>query len=251
MWVQILVIVLSAVVALGILAGLGSLYIYYRESPRLRLFYDSRRVWLRRRDRLVSADRRAYLDSDVAANVVDPAIRDALLHAIADASEAPAGLTSTGIALLDVYLSDGAEHEVIEQAVVVWAASAGLDVVFREEPEIGSWYRRLWVRSKDAARGPVARELRDTAVHSAELKTRLAWEAQVTATLMAQVPPLLGALQPTKDAVIRLGSVLIVKVDGAVCVTQLTAAQQLRLNHRPELLRAPNEILAALEIPAD
>ena len=69
---------------------------------------------------------------------------------------------------------------------------------------------------------------------------------------MHNLPPLLGALQPTKDAVIRTGALLIVKVDWTVNVLQLTAAQQLLLDHRPQLASTPHEIVAALNlVPPD
>jgi hypothetical protein len=63
---------------------------------------------------------------------------------------------------------------------------------------------------------------------------------------MQQLAPLLGSLQPTKDAVIRLGALLIVKVDWTVSVNQLTAVQQLMLDHQPDLATSPHKIIAAL-----
>ena len=58
------------------------------------------------------------------------------------------------------------------------------------------------------------------------------------------------SLQPTKDAVLRVGALLIVKVDWAVNVFQLTAAQQALLDHRPQLATSPHEIVAALGLTA-
>jgi hypothetical protein len=64
--------------------------------------------------------------------------------------------------------------------------------------------------------------------------------------MMQNLGPVLGSLQPTKDAVIRVGALLIVKVEWTVAVHQLTAAQQLLLDHQPQLLTSPHDILAAL-----
>lgn len=44
----------------------------------------------------------------------------------------------------------------------------------------------------------------------------------------------------------RIGSVLIVKVDWVPLVVQLSAAQQFKLDHEPELLAAPHQILDKL-----
>jgi DNA polymerase III alpha subunit len=48
--------------------------------------------------------------------------------------------------------------------------------------------------------------------------------------------------------VIRAGALLIVKVDWTVNVFQLTAEQQMQLNHRPQLVRSPQEIIAVLSL---
>jgi hypothetical protein len=55
--------------------------------------------------------------------------------------------------------------------------------------------------------------------------------------------------RPTKDAVVRAGALLIVKVDWVVRIYQLTAAQQAILDHRPHLAASPQEIITALESP--
>ncbi|WP_143168562.1 hypothetical protein [Amycolatopsis australiensis] len=46
---------------------------------------------------------------------------------------------------------------------------------------------------------------------------------------------------------IRVGALLIVKVEWTIAVHQLTAAQQLLLDHHPQLLTSPQAILAALQ----
>jgi hypothetical protein len=69
--------------------------------------------------------------------------------------------------------------------------------------------------------------------------------------MMQNLGPVIGSLQPTKDAVIRVGALLIVKVDWAVAVHQLTAAQQLQLDHQPQLAASPRQILAVLELASN
>jgi len=51
-----------------------------------------------------------------------------------------------------------------------------------------------------------------------------------------------------KDAVVRAGALLIVKVDWVVQVHQLTAAQQAILDHRPQLAASPKEIISVLQL---
>lgn len=47
---------------------------------------------------------------------------------------------------------------------------------------------------------------------------------------------------------IRTGALLIVKIDSTLVVHQLTPAQQLQLDHQPQLAQSPHQILSALEI---
>lgn len=71
----------------------------------------------------------------------------------------------------------------------------------------------------------------------------------MTATLMQNLGPVIASLQPTKDAVVRVGTLLIVKADWVVNVHQLTAAQQVLLNHQPQhTATTPSEIITALGI---
>jgi hypothetical protein len=72
--------------------------------------------------------------------------------------------------------------------------------------------------------------------------------ADLTVVLLQNLAPLLASLQPTKDAVIRAGALLILKVNWQVPVFQLTAAQQAKLDHRPQLASSPHEIVQVLQL---
>lgn len=146
-----------------------------------------------------------------------------------------------------IYLSDEGAHEQAEAAVEELLASAGLHIEDREDPVLGSWFRRMWATVKGKVRSPAGREATMMAAHAAETRLVLAPDADVTAKLLQGVGPVIQSLEPTKDAVIRVGNVLIVKVDWVVTVSQLTPAQQFLLNHNPDLARSPQQILAALK----
>jgi transcriptional regulator with XRE-family HTH domain len=146
-----------------------------------------------------------------------------------------------------IYLSDEGIHGQVEAAVDAWLASAGLMVEERDEPIIGSWFRRMRAGVKHSVRTPAAQDALLTAAHAVDTRMVLAQDAVVTATLLQGVAPVIASLQPTKDAVVRAGAVLIVKIDWAVQVHQLTAAQQVMLNHQPQLLSSPAAIIAALQ----
>lgn len=150
------------------------------------------------------------------------------------------------VAPVAIYVSDAAVHEEVEAALDGVLAAAGLTVVERDAPVLGSWFRRMRAAVSRAARSPAAREMMRSAAHAADAHFLQRPDAEVTALLMQNLGPLIGALQPTKDAVVRIGAVLIVKVDWTVVVHQLTPGQRLLLDHNPDLEATPHTILAAL-----
>lgn len=133
-----------------------------------------------------------------------------------------------------IYLSDGGDHELVESAVRQYLDSLGFSVIGREDPVTGSWWLRML-----AALG----------IHAVEARLVQAQDAQNTALLTQSLAPVIASLQSTKDAVIRLGAVLEVKVDWTIIVTQLTAEQQLVLDHSPQLMTTPQKILHGLVLP--
>jgi hypothetical protein len=145
-----------------------------------------------------------------------------------------------------VYLSDAALHEQVEVAVEALLATAGLTIVERGTPVLGSWFRRMRAAVVRATRSPATGEVVRSVVHTIDVEYLQRPDAEVTAILMQNLSPLIGSLQPTKDAVVRAGALLVVKVDWTVVVHQLTPGQRLLLDHNPDLESAPHSILATL-----
>lgn len=111
----------------------------------------------------------------------------------------------------------------------------------RNESVRRSWFRRAW-------RNKTVQEVAAVAAHAAESRGVLAQDAQVTATLMQHLGSVIESVQPLENVVIRMGSMLLVKVGDQVAVHNLTPAQQFRLDHQPHLLMSAGEVLAALEV---
>jgi hypothetical protein len=150
---------------------------------------------------------------------------------------------------VSIYLSDAESHQQVEDAVVALLDSVGLEITVRGEPELGSWFLRMRAKLSGKVPPELARDAAATLAHAAESRLVTAQEAQITAMMMQNLGPVLGALQPTKDAAIRVGALLIVKVEWVVGVHQLTAKQQWYLDHHPELAGQPHNILSALALP--
>ncbi|MGW2779542.1 hypothetical protein ACWC4C_44955 [Streptomyces olivaceoviridis] len=155
------------------------------------------------------------------------------------------GLASTS-AQVTIYLSDETSHANVQSAVEDLLERADLLIQVREDPVIGSWFRQIWVALDQSLNSKAVREGALTAAHVADTRLILAQDATITATLLQNLGPVLASLDSTKDAVLRIGALLIVKVDWTVNVFQLTAAQQARLDHQPQLTTSPQEIIKAL-----
>ncbi|OLR90195.1 hypothetical protein [Actinokineospora bangkokensis] len=146
---------------------------------------------------------------------------------------------------VSVYLDSAEGHERVEAAVEGFLAHYGARVSSREDPVLGSWFRRMGARLRVAAGSELGLEAR------LALEQKLQQQnAANAAALMQNLGPLLTAIQAQREAVIRLGPVLVVKVEDQVVVHQLTTQQQLALDHRPGLLKAPRDVLAAITDPA-
>jgi hypothetical protein len=146
-----------------------------------------------------------------------------------------------------IYLSEADPHEQVQAAVEDLLHSAGLSVRVRESPIEGSWFQRIWASVSETAKSPIVREEALAMKHALDQRIILEQDADITAKLLQNLGPVLASLHDTKDAVLRVGALLVVKVDWTVEVLQLTAAQQAILDHHPHLAAAPGEILMALK----
>lgn len=149
---------------------------------------------------------------------------------------------------VSIYLASEDGHEQVQAAIEVWLTSAGLIVEEREQPILGSWFQRLRVGVNEAVQSGMAQDVALTAIHAVDTRAVLYHDAQTTNLFLHGLAPVITALGTTKDAVIRAGALLIVKVDWQLHVFQLTAAQQAILDHRPQLATKPHEIVAELEL---
>jgi len=154
---------------------------------------------------------------------------------------------------ITIFLSDEAAHDQVQAAVENLLAVVGLAVERADEPIFGSWFRRMWAGVIRVVHSPAGREATLVATHVVDTHLHLAQDAAIAAALMQNLGPVIAALESTKDAVVRVGSVVVVKVDGVLVVDQLTAAQQALLDHRPNLAMSPrefNEMLKAKQVGA-
>lgn len=164
-----------------------------------------------------------------------------------ESEERDLSVAAQGEIAVSIYLGDGRDHEDVEIAVGRALTAAGLYITKRSQPRIGSWFAQWRAAMRRAAQTPVGAEVVMAAVHGIEQRAVLDKDADITEKLMRNLGPVIAALAVEERAVIRLGAVLAVKVDGQLTVHQLTTEQQLTLNHQPRLLMSPREVLEMLE----
>ena len=150
---------------------------------------------------------------------------------------------------VSIYLADADLHYPVQAAATRALAAAGLRIHSADDPVPGSWFRNLRAAIDDTPYSPAARGGTLTAARPRD-RLDLAQDAMITSSLMESADAVITALQPTRDAVVRLGAILIVKVDGTAAATRLTTAQQARLDGDPRLAAAPRKISASLGITA-
>ena len=124
--------------------------------------------------------------------------------------------STTNTVSVSIYLADEAFASPVEGAVEGWLAVAGLKVEARKRPVLGSWFLRLGASLSAALGSGIAQDAALTAAHALDNRVVLYQDAQTTALLLQNLGPVLAALQPTGNAVIRAGALLIMKIDGTI-----------------------------------
>lgn len=146
-----------------------------------------------------------------------------------------------------VYLADGDGHHGVQEAVGDLLEAFDFDVVATFPPLRGSWYRDFIALSRRAL---TSRELGEQLLkveRGIELQLLHKQQAEIDSMQGDAVAKLLTALEHTPDALVQIGSVLLVKVDGVPSVRNLTQVELRHLEHNPRLLTSPATILDALQ----
>ena len=144
---------------------------------------------------------------------------------------------------IQVYLTDALPGPAVEQALREVLLTSGVEDI-RETPAVtGSWYRSVAGLLKRAADSEAAAEARRVV----ELQVLDRFQAGIDGVTGDAVAKLITALDQTSGAVIQVGSVLLVKAEGAIIVRQLTAREMTYWQHNPSLFKDPAAALSELQ----
>jgi hypothetical protein len=146
---------------------------------------------------------------------------------------------------VSVYV-DG-EHAGVEEALADVLAAFGLEITDSFPPIRGSWYRAFVTRAKKAATAPEFTSRLAKLERALELQVIHRAQAEVDAAQGDAVAKLITALGKSPNAIIQIGSVLLIKVDGVPVVRNLTQIELGHLERNPALFRDPAAALHELQ----
>lgn len=155
-----------------------------------------------------------------------------------------------------VYLKDTTPDAKIPERIVQFilniAETMGFEKAEEFPEESGSWWKRLFLKTKEALTHKEVTDRLDKAERAAELKYLDKPQAEANKSQAEAASSLISALKETNNACVQAGSLLIVKAtsaDGNSCVLArtLTLTELKWLEENQALLRDPQQILEHLQ----
>jgi hypothetical protein len=160
-------------------------------------------------------------------------------------SAAPVAIAASDELDIRIYLADGGNHPAIEAALNELINALHIEIIHKGGPELGSWFRRI--KGKLTSQTPSLDEVVELAVRTVQMKTMLWPQAGIDAAQGDALAKLITALGPERNAVIQIGSILLVKSNGNLMCRNLTQAELAYLDRHPTLIKDPGSILRQLQ----
>jgi hypothetical protein len=146
-----------------------------------------------------------------------------------------------------IYLVDESGSSEVERAAVGVLRAFGMEVEQRL-PEIrGSWLLRLRLAVRAWSGSDEAKALLAELEHAARVRLLHQPIAEVDEKKSAAVAALITALEPHQTAVVMLGSILILKVDGVLAVRDLSSRELAFMARNPGMVKDPVALLSGLD----
>ena len=160
----------------------------------------------------------------------------------------PAGAAGFRRALpVSIYLESDEKKVATRDALLEVLEVFGIEVR-HGWPEIrGSSFRSFLARTRTSMKSPEVRTRLAKIERAVELQALHKVQAEVDAAQSDAVAKLITALGSTPTAMIQIGSVLLMKIDGEIIVRNLTQLELLHLERNPALLRSPAAALHELQ----
>ncbi|WP_205315800.1 hypothetical protein, partial [Nonomuraea lactucae] len=155
--------------------------------------------------------------------------------------------TTADLFPMTVYLTDESRHEEVERAIAAFIEAFDLEETIAIPPALGSWLKRLLLRSRNVATSDAAKDIREEVRRAVELHGIHKIQAEVDERKAAAASTLIQALDSQQRAAVLLGSMIILKSGNSLVVRELTQRELIHLERNPKLLQNPAELLEALQ----
>lgn len=154
---------------------------------------------------------------------------------------------------VQIYLpeNDKLQIEQITKAVADFADKLGLEITDNFPPEIGSWFKRFFFKTKEVMSQPEVRKRLDKVEHAIELMTLQRHQADIDKAEADAAATLIKNIENIPNVVLQVGSILLIKrttqENGAQIIARtLTPEEMICLHRNQHLLANPEELLKEL-----
>ncbi|MEV1295392.1 hypothetical protein [Pseudonocardia sp. NPDC049635] len=165
---------------------------------------------------------------------------------ITDLESMVADDTPTTPRAVAIIYTDGDEGDgrALEEAVLAFARQHDVELISADDPIEGSWYHRLWLRTRiifgSVEAHGVYEQMYGSIIAHLEEKS-----AQVDSLKSESAAKLIEAVRAQEQAVVLLGRLLIVKFGSRLIVTNISVAHAEKLKTDP-MFGEPAEVLKLL-----
>ena len=158
----------------------------------------------------------------------------------------PESSDSDTLVPVSIFLS-GSRNTDLEAAVHEAAGAFGFEVAAQERARTGSWYRQLWLRTQEVARSESVRERAQKLEQAIELEVLGKRRAQVDKAKADAIAMLITAIDCQESAVIRVGSIVVVKRGQDLAAFTISELEAAHLERSPTAYIGADSFLSELQ----
>lgn len=145
-----------------------------------------------------------------------------------------------------IYTTDD-DGEPLKAALVRLLHAFDLEIVAELPVQRGSWFQRVWVGLRRGADSEGVQKRLRKVEQAVELQHIGRVQADIDRTKADAIAVLLGAMTAESDAVVRLGSLVLVKRSGSLSVCTISETAAAELDARADLVGDPARMLSFLD----
>lgn len=142
----------------------------------------------------------------------------------------------------------GDDGTALKDAVVAVLREFGLESAIEEPPVRGSWRQRIWARGSEVVKSEVVQDRLGKLERALELEGLGKRQAEIDKAKADAVAALYAIVREQENAVVRMGSIIMIKTGGDLVVWTIGEMQAAALEKHSELLHDP---VAALKFLRD